>query len=53
MASRFFTLLKTTLQQALAEKTNLNPLDRCNNAVPLLNEAKSRIFRSIANFKKV
>ena len=48
MASGFFALQKTTLQQAFPKKTNC-----CNNAVPLLNEAKTRTFRSITNLKKV
>ena len=48
MASNFFALLKITLQQALTEKMHWYC---CNNAVSLLNEAKTLTFRPVANFK--
>ena len=41
MTSRIFALLKTTLQQALATKMHQYC---CNNAVPLLNKAKTLTF---------
>ena len=41
MASLIFTLLTTTLKQAFTENTNLNAFNCSNNAVTLLNAAKS------------
>ena len=41
MASLFFALLKTTLQETLAKKTYLNALVLLYNAVHLLNAMKN------------
>ena len=41
MASLIFILLTTTLKQAFAEHTNLNAFYGSNNAVTVLNAAKT------------
>ena len=51
MECNIFACLETHLTIGFSRKTDLNALAEFNNAVRLLNKAKSRLFRSIMNFK--
>ena len=53
MASPIFTLLTTTLKWAFAEISTLMHSYCSNDAVTLLNAAKSLNIRSLANFKSL
>ena len=50
MECNIFARLEIHLTKRFSQKTYLNALVSCNNAVCLVNKAKSQLFRSILNF---
>jgi len=53
MVSEILMSTKSTLDQALCEKSTKMHWYDYNNTIPLLNIVKSRIFHLVYNFKKI